>query len=503
VTRVPLLVGTRVQVVDAPADAVVLRPPPPGDAIADVAAAVRDALRYPLAGPPLSELVPAGGRATILVEPPALPIPGAQLDPRRRALDAASLELERAGVPPSRQTLLVAGGLARRLAQRDVEGLVTRDFARHFTGQVLVHDVEDPGLVELAPGLRVNRALVETDAAVVVSAAQTFLHGGPAALLGAAGPEAARAAGADSLLETRGSWGWPLALDLERLLGERVPLIGASLALNHPRLGGVLHGYPYDEEALERVSRSPLRVAFRALPAPLRARVLRSLRSELTASTAYAGPPSVAHAEALLRSIEIRSVELEGPVDAICVAVPRTTPYLPRERPNPLLATYLGLAYALRLWRDAFPVVEGGAAILVHRFHRTFAHPTQQPYRAFFGALRMGREPEHLVDAERAAAADPRAVDLYRAGRACHPILPFADWAACQPTLSQLGTVLVAGCRDAVAARLLGFVPARSVAAALELVAGTLGRAPRVAFLVTPPFFPIRVSAAPDRPIEG
>ncbi|MEX1358176.1 MAG: hypothetical protein WD981_06090, partial [Gaiellaceae bacterium] len=80
-TRVPLLVGTRVQVVDAPEDAVVLRPPPPGDAIADVAAAVRDALRYPLAGPPLAELVPAGGRATILVEPPALPIPGAQLDP--------------------------------------------------------------------------------------------------------------------------------------------------------------------------------------------------------------------------------------------------------------------------------------------------------------------------------------------------------------------------------------------------------------------------------------
>jgi hypothetical protein len=82
-------------------------------------------------------------------------------------------------------------------------------------------------------------------------------------------------------------------------------------------------------------------------------------------------------------------------------------------------------------------------------------------------------------------------------------VLPFADWAACRPTLDRLGTVLVAGCRDAVAARQLGFVPARSVAAALELVAGTLGRAPRVAFLVTPPFFPIRVSRSPDRPDEG
>lgn len=501
-TRIPLLAGTRVQVVDAPEDAVVLRPPAPGDAIADVAAAVRDALRYPLAGPPLAELAPAGGRATIVIEPPALPIPGGQFDPRQSALDAASLELERAGVPPERQTLLVAGGLARRLAQRDVEGLVTRDFARRFTGRVLVHDAEDPGLVELVPGLRVNRALVETDAAVVVTAAQTFLHGGPAALLGAAGPEAVRATGAESLLETGRSWGWPLALDLERLLGERVPLIGASLALNHPRLGGILQGYPYERQALERVSRSPLRLAFAALPGPVRARVLHSLRSELTASTAYAGPPSVAHAEALLRSIEIRSVELDGQLDAICIAVPRTTPYLPRERPNPLLAAYLALAYALRLWRDAFPVVEGGTAILVHRFHRVFAHPTQQPYRAFFGAVRSGRDPEHLGEAERAAATEERALAQYRAGRACHPVLPFADWASCRPALDRLGTVLVAGCRDAVAARQLGFVPTRSVPAALELVAGALGRAPRVGFLVTPPFFPIRVGVR-DRPNEG
>ena len=492
-TRIPLLAGTRVQVVETPPGSVVLRPPPPGEAIADVGAAVRDALRYPLDGPALAELVPAGGRATIVVEPPALPIPGTELDPRRAAVDAASLELERAGVPTSRQTLLVAGGLARRLAQRDVEGLVTRDLARRFTGRVVVHDAEDPGLVELAPGLRVNRELVESDASVVVSAAQTFLNGGPAVLLGAAGPEAGRAMGAESLLETRRSWGWPLALDLERLLAGRVPLIGASLALNHPRLGGLLRGFPYEDEALERVARSPLRVGFRLLPGPLRARVIRTLRSELTASTVYAGRPSVAHAEALLRSIELRSAALDAPLDALCVAVPRTTPYLPRERPNPLLVAYLGLAYALRLWRDAFPVVDGGALILVHRFHRAFAHPTQAPYRVFFGATRLGREPEHLSGAERAAGADARALELYRSGRTCHPLLPFADWAACRPALDRLGTVLVAGCRDAVAARQLGFVPAGSVPAALELVAGTLGREPRVGFLVTPPFFPLRV----------
>ena len=54
--RVPLLVGSRLTIVSAPDESVILRPPPPGEAIADVGAAVRDALRFPLSGPPLEEV---------------------------------------------------------------------------------------------------------------------------------------------------------------------------------------------------------------------------------------------------------------------------------------------------------------------------------------------------------------------------------------------------------------------------------------------------------------
>ncbi len=67
-------------------------------------AAVRDALRFPLAGKSLSSLVRPGGTATILVEPHALPIPGTARDPRQAAIAAASDELDRLGVPTERQT---------------------------------------------------------------------------------------------------------------------------------------------------------------------------------------------------------------------------------------------------------------------------------------------------------------------------------------------------------------------------------------------------------------
>jgi hypothetical protein len=488
-----------VVLVDAPDDAVLLRPPPPAEAIVDVPAAVRDALRFPLAGEPLEALVTRGGRATVVVEPPALPIPSSEQDPREAAIAATVDELVRVGVPLERQTLLVAGGLARRLSGRDLEALVRPEFARRYHGRVEVHDAERPDLVPIGSvgttPLRVHPALVETDLVVVVSAAETVLHGGPAALLGACGPGALRAANAESLLETHASTGWRVSVGLERALAPRVRVIGLSLALNHPRLGGALHGWPYDPDALERVARSPLRRVFSVLPGGIRARVLRSLRCDVTAAAAFAGPPSVAHAEALLRAIETRSTRLEGRLDTLCIGVPHTTPYLPRERPNPLLAAMLGLGLALRLWRDGFPMADGGTVVLVHRFNRHFTHPTQQPYRAFFAATRFGREPEELAGAERAAASDERALAAYRAGRTCHPLLPFADWAACAAPVSRLGAVLVAGCRDAGAARQLGFVPTHGVGAALAMARGRAEAPSRIGFLLAPPYFPLRVVA--------
>jgi hypothetical protein len=489
-----------VVVADAGEDDVVIRPPPPADAIADVGAAVRDALRFPLEGEPLEALVGRGSRATVVIEPPSLPLPSAQRDPRQAAIASTVEELERLGIPTGYQTLLVAGGRARRLSHRDLGALVEPEFARRFHGHVSVHDVEDEDLVPVAEGprgvpLRVNRALVETDVVVVVSAAETTLHGGPGVLVGAADRETARAAGAASLLETSASAGWRLGLALERGLARRVPLVGVSLTLNHVRPGGAARGYPFEPEAVERVARSPLRSLFRFVPGALRARVLRSLPVELTTAAVFAGPPSVAHAEAMLRGVDLRAADLDGQLDAICIGVPRATPYLPRERPNPLLAAYLGLALALRLWRDAFPVVDGGTAILLHRFHRAYAHPTQHPYREFFAAVRAGRSAEAVAGGEAAATTDRRALESYRAGRTCHPVLPYADWAACAPAIDRLGAVLIAGCRDATAARLLGFVPTHGLGAALAMAHGRADRAPRIGFLLSPPYFPLRVRA--------
>jgi hypothetical protein len=223
--------------------------------------------------------------------------------------------------------------------------------------------------------------------------------------------------------------------------------------------------------------------------------VLRSLPGIRTAAAVLAGPPSVAHAEALLRAIELRRATLDNPLDVLVLGIPGTTPFLPREQPNPLLAAHLGLAHALGLWRDAFPVADGGTVILVHGFRRAFTRPTQQPYHVFFRSDPIARDPKLLIAAEEAVVADARAVDEYRAGHAVHPLLPFRDWDACQPALERIGAVYVAGARDAVAARQLGFVPIGGLGAALQMARGQHGPDAGVGFLLSPPYFPLRVGS--------
>lgn len=502
--RLPLLAGSRVAILNAPDNVTLLRPRPPREPVADVAAAVRDALRFPLAGRSLEELARTAGRATIVVEPRELPLPGVAADPRREALAGVIEELQRLGIPTERQTVLVAGGLSRRAGQRELEELLAPVVARRFHGRVEAHDAESPDLVLLGEAgrtpLRVSRHLVETDLVVVVSAAETVLHGGPATLVGACGAETLRAAGADSLLETASSRGWVLAVEAERLLSERVPLIGASLVLNPPRLTGAFRGFPYEPGSEEHVVRSPLRRVFGALPRSARRRVLRELGCELTAVSAFAGPPSVAHVEALLRAVDHRAVALDAPLDAIVIGAPSTTVHRPRESPNPLTVAACALGLALRLWRDAFPVVDGGTAVLLHGFTRTFPHPSQQPYHAFFQALRDGPDPQVLADAEQTLGRAPDAIRAYREGRACHPLQPFADWADCGPALGRLGAVVVAGCRDAQAARTLGFVPTHGPAAGLAMAYGRAGAGARVGVLAAPPYFPLVVGTAEPDP---
>ena len=167
---------------------------------------------------------------------------------------------------------------------------------------------------------------------------------------------------------------------------------------------------------------------------------------------------------------------------------------------NPITAAAIGLGHALRLWRYEPPLHEGGTVILLHDLRRTFGHGPQAPYRNLFHILREGVTEDGLAAARAQVLADTRAVNAYRQGGAPHPLLPYLDWASCQPALARAGRVLVAGCRDAGAARALGLVPTHNISAALEMARGVAGGRHRAAALLAPPYAPLLVGAGQATP---
>ena len=497
--RIPLLSGSRVSLVSVEDDAVLLAPPPPLDPLRDIAAAVGEALRYPLSGPGIADLVTHGGRVAIVIEPRSLPLPGASSDPRQEAVAAVIYELERLGMPADRHTIVIASGLERRIGRRGLEAVLRPTQARDFRGAVAVHDASSPDLLPLElPGrapVSLPSALLEADLIVCVTAAETSERGGACSLLGACAAETISAVSpAPSLLAPSLSPAGALAGKIAAALADRTAVIGISIVLDHPRLTGRHRGYPSSPDALNALTHSPLRRIVNALPEALREQALQRLARELTAVAVLAGSPAVSHAEALLRGISLRGVPLAGPLDTVVVPLPWMSVHASREPLNPITAAATGLGHALRLWRDASPLREGGTIILLHDFRRTFGHGPQAPYRELFHVLREGATLERIAAARDRAAADPRALAAYRNGQAPHPLLPYVDWASCAPVLDRAGSVLVAGCRDAGAARALGLVPAHNISTALEMARGVAGGSHRLGVLLAPPYAPLIVS---------
>ena len=238
------------------------------------------------------------------------------------------------------QTLLVACGLCAARASAEIAALVTPELAAASTAGWRC--TTPPTRTSRASGRRAAgprrpRAGGDRPRRRRSRAAETVLHGGPSTLLAAADAETQRRATADSLLET-GGLGGLAPRDARRAVARgRVPLFGVSLVLNHPVFAGLLRGYPVRAGG-GRADRALAPAARATLPRRIPCAAASCARCAARATTAavLAGPPSVAHAEALLRAIELRGATLDEPLDALVIGIPGTTPFLPRERPNPL-----------------------------------------------------------------------------------------------------------------------------------------------------------------------
>ena len=117
--------------------------------VVDVAAAVRDALRSRSRAAARRARARGGARRRSSSSRPRSRSRARRTIRARTRSRRCSTSSSARGIPDERQTLLVAGGLARRVGQRELERLLPPPQARAFRGSVLVHDAADRDLVPL------------------------------------------------------------------------------------------------------------------------------------------------------------------------------------------------------------------------------------------------------------------------------------------------------------------------------------------------------------------
>ena len=294
----------------------------------------------------------------------------------------------------------------RRLPRRELEQLLPPSEAREFRGDVVVHDAADPDLVELdlEDGSRaaVARALAEADFAVAVSSAETIVRGGPGAFLAACDAATVRrSAGADSLVQAAGEPAWELALAVESALAARRSAVRRLPRPRPPSTHRTLPGLPSRPGvararltlAAPQALLAPSRGASTEHPArpgsrPRRDRGFR--RHALGRARRGAAPRRSSCARSTSTSRSTRS-------SSACRGSARTTRASRSTRSRRRRST---LGFAMRLWRDAFPIAADGTLVLVHSLTRSFAPIVHEPYRRLFDALAAGG-PTALGAAER------------------------------------------------------------------------------------------------------
>jgi len=474
----PLVVcaGDRFHAERLPLGARVIYPPEPLAAVPDLRDAIDTALAAPLDTAPLAAQLRPGMRLTLAFDDLTTPVPRMQEpDVRARIAEGVLALAARAGVDDV--ALVCARGLHRRLTDAELRRVLGERVFRSFfaDGRLIQHDAEDAdGLAEVgrtsegAP-VEINRRAAESDLLVLVRVV-TSPHGVAAeALTAGLGSTATitRAGPGDTAPES------PPVFAVEAVLDLRPP--GGPLEVTGKR--------EWEWSLRERAVWAGLQAGLPLTPARSRRRLLDAATTPHRVIAVNAGAPGAVAGASRERALAQQRVEVDGPVDVGVVGVPQANPHNVAAVGNPVLAAWDGLSAKFGAHTGAPLVRPGGALVLYHPLRPQFSALHHPSYVDFYADV-LAREPDpaHLADDEAKFGSDPWYRHLYSTSYAFHGVHPFRLWAEVAAARSHCGDVVWVGADREVAGR-LGFRAASTLADALEIVASSVGRTPRVGYV--------------------
>jgi hypothetical protein len=150
---------------------------PPGlsttlTATEDIHGAIKNALQNPLGRPPLHKLVAPGSRVTIAFDDPTVPCFAPVWEP---AIKLVIGELEKGGVKRSNITLVSAGGIHRKFTRLELARIIGEDLVKEFGYRLICHDAEDQsnlsylGTTQNGYEVEINKLVTDSDLTVYIN----------------------------------------------------------------------------------------------------------------------------------------------------------------------------------------------------------------------------------------------------------------------------------------------------------------------------------------------
>ena len=444
--------------VDLPGDTVVVSP---GislslEPVADIARAVREALRQPLEAEPLAARVKRGSTVTVAFDDPTVPC---YAPVWATALPVVHEELSAAGVAEHDISYLCANALHRKFSFDELASLIGNDFATGQRSRLRCHDAEDPhGIVSLGrteSGLHVelNRQVAETDLTIYLNCSTT-----------------------------RGfSGGW------------KSVCVGLSTykSIAHHHTPDIM-SMSLDRNAMHAMLDEMGAVVERELGVDRIFKLETVLANPLSVHAVYGGRVSAARAAALdvMRAHQPpRRALVDEPVDIVLYGVPDWSPYAAFSHNNPLLDLIsTGLGY---LGGMIEAVGKPGCTVILaspcpNRWDTQ--HHASYP-EVWATVLPETRDPERArLEFEPRFAARSDYIERYREGYAFHPVHAVM---ALYPLkrLRHARNVIVAGAEDPGIPRHCGFEAAATVEDAIDIARQVHGSNARIALVDYPMAF--------------
>jgi lactate racemase len=491
----PLLVpdGDRFRLEKFPLGTRVIYPVESLPRVSDLAEAINAALDAPLQSEPLSAMLQPSMRLTIAFDDIGRPTPRMRRpDIRGKVIEAVLSRAAAAGVDDV--ALVSANGLNRRMTAEELQYIVGERVFRSFYADGLLtnHDAEDAdnlaSIGSTAAGeVGLNARAAGSDLLIFVHLADSPRRRGAAEI----------AAGLGSTATIRGLSGLQgqtddaAAAEIADLVSAAVQVFEIDAVLDNDVFAPPLEflgGREWEWTLKDRAAWFGVRRGLDWMPQRARRRLISRTEADYHTTLVTAGAPAAVQKVSSAQVTAQQLVEVPAPADVGVLGVSARTPYSVDSLINPILAAWSGLAATFGSHTGTPFVRPGGALIIYHPLRAEFSPLHHPSYVDFFAdVLTVTTDPQQIAaDYEQKFANDSWYAHLYRTSQAFHGVHPMHLWYQMATAQRHCGDIVWVGADRESAAR-LGFRAASTLADALEIVASTVGRAPAISYLHSPP----------------